>query len=505
MKSRYAKQIHPLLSACAVLLAGMILLHASSTDDQAAIPSSAPKKQAGGALPERMKNSDELYRLLDESRQQYEDGIQLIIEGNATAGEEKIKAAQDRLLSAAHQCTRSQDCEVERFFDVIAELWEMKQSAASNDASESTEPALDTDDENGQGLTFSPVEAVLPDVNRTPPLFRGKDLSELIDLNEPVKAALNDWLTRMRPNLMESFENYLFLRSAMAPVYQEAGLPEALLFGIIATETGGVVHAYSRAGAAGPLQFMRNTGRRYGLRVEDGFDMRYDPVASVKANVSYLNEQLEVLHESLEKTLAAYNGGENRLQKLNRRFKGADFWDSRFYNSLPRETRRYVPRVLAAAWLFLHPEDYNLQFPRCQTETSALTIQQDTSLDELSICFGQDLGQSNGWFRTLRNLNPRLEPEKPIKSGTEIEIPAGLKQTYNEKCIQGELINRARELHKAKYPEMLLYTVGAGDTLEKIAARYQCASQKEIGAINNLRGPKYMIRIGQTLKIPGCN
>jgi len=353
--------------------------------------------------------------------------------------------------------------------------------------------------------TDSPSATDLPDISKAPPLFRGKDLRELIDLNEPVKASLNDWLTYLRPMLMTSYENYLYLRPKMAPIYHEAGFPEALLFGIIATETGGKVHSNSSAGAAGPLQFMRGTGKRYGLTVQDGFDLRFDPVASTKANVSYLNEQLDVLNENLEKTLAAYNGGENRLRRLDRRYRGTDFWDSKFYNSLPNETRQYVPRVLAAAWLFLHPEDYNLRFPQPQIEISTLKIKKDTSLDELCICLGQEFGQSDGWFRTLRNLNPRIDAEETIKAGAEIEIPTDLKQTYEEKCLQGELVTRARELHAARYPEMITYTVRSGDTLGRIAARHRCTSQREIASLNNLRSPRYTIRIGQRLKIPGCH
>ncbi len=447
---------------------------------------------------------EDLYRRLDESCELHNEGVRLILEGDIASGERKMNIAQDRLLSGARQCAKIETCDIERFLNAFAEMLETQSDALANDALAISGRRSDDADAAEDDLPSSPSEASLPGIHAIPPLFRGRDLCELIEMNEPVKAALNDWLTWMRPDLINSYQNYVFLRGKMAPIYHDAGLPEALLFGIIATETHGIVHANSRAGAAGPLQFMRSTGRRYGLTVEDGFDMRYDPAASTKANASYLNEYLETFNESLEKTLAAYNGGENRLRRLSRRFKDADFWDSSFYNSLPGETRRYVPRVLAAAWLFLHPEDYNLEFPRYPAEISVLTIQKDTSLDELCVCFGQELGQWGGWFRTLRNLNPRLKPEETIKAGTEIEIPTGLKKIYGEKCIRGGLAERARELHEAKYPEMTIYTVAEGDTVAAIAARYPCASQRDIIAINNLRGPRYIIRVGQRLKIPGC-
>jgi membrane-bound lytic murein transglycosylase D len=503
MKTGHAKRDYRLILAGAATAAVLILTAGLLSDGRISMASWA-WGQTPEASVEELSDAKDLYGMLDQSRQEYEDGIQLTVDGDEAAGQQRIKAAQDQLLAGAQQCAKMKDCAVSRFFDAIADLRDIEQVTLFKNQTRSGASAPKSTDGGDFGPTSSSDNS-LPDISSTPPFFRGKDLCELIDLNEPVKAALNDWLTWMRPNLMTSYENYLYLRAKMAPIYHEAGLPEALLFGIIATETNGKVHAYSRSGAAGPLQFMRGTGRRYGLTVEDGFDLRYDPVASTKANVSYLNEQLAELNQSLEKTLAAYNGGENRLRRLNRQFKNTDFWDSRFYNSLPGETRQYVPRVLAAAWLFLHPEDYNLKFPKYDTETSVLKLKQDTSLDELSVCFGQELGQTDGWFRTLRNLNPRIDAEESIKAGTEIDIPANLGEIYGAKCLRGELVKLARELHEAKYPEMIIYTVRRGDTLGRIASRYRCTSQREIATLNNLRSPRYMIRVGQQLKIPGCN
>ena len=111
-----------------------------------------------------------------------------------------------------------------------------------------------------------------------------------------------------------------------------------------------------------------------------------------------INEQFEILNESFEMTLAAYNGGESRMKRLQRRYK-TGFWDQRVYYRVPRETREYVPRILAATWLFLHPEDYNLEFPVYQNELTELILKRAASLGELTICLGQ-VESANGWFRT---------------------------------------------------------------------------------------------------------
>jgi len=348
--------------------------------------------------------------------------------------------------------------------------------------------------------------APLPDTPLTGALLKGTDLRELITLNGPVQAAIDDWLTWMRPMLMQAHENYLFLRDQIAPIYEEAGLPEALLFAMMTTETGVKVHAYSRAGAAGPLQFMRSTGRKYGLDVQDGFDLRLDPAAATRANVAYLHDQLEALDDDLAKALAAYNGGENRMRALHRRHDGVGLWDSEVYYALPRETREYVPRILAAAWLYLHPEDYGLEFPSVDAATTLLTLRDEIALGELTVCLGQQ-GNRDGWFRTLRNLNPRYEPGERIPAGTEIVVPAALVETYEARCLDGPLLDTARALHDANYPdepELIVYTVRRGDTLGRIASRHSCASLGEIAAINDIRPPRYTIREGQRIKIPAC-
>jgi len=450
---------------------------------------------------------DDVYRRLSLGTARYEQGIESIVAGEEVLGEADIVAATHELTSAAAACLDSPGCEVQPFFDAFDRLLSeqgialKQQTVLLGDLQAS---ALEEDVEREPGT--SPFASSIHELGGSASVLRGTDLTEIISLNGPVNAAIDDWLTWLRPMLMESYVNYRFMREKMAPVYEQAGLPEALLFAMLATETGGKVHSYSRAGAAGPLQFMRLTGRRYGLKVVDGFDLRLDPEAATRANAAYLNDQFEVLNDSLELALAAYNGGETRVRNLHRRY-GDNIWDSKLYYSLPRETREYVPRILAAAWLFLHPEDYNLVFPTLNYETTMLDVQHEIAIDELSICLGQDQNPG-GWFRVLRNLNPRLSPGDRVEAGKQIEIPVLLVPLYEERCLAGAQIVRARELHEANYPdepELIRYTVKRGDTLGRIASRFRCASIGEIADINRVRAPRYTIRVGQTLKIPPCN
>ena len=499
-------QASKLIAVCSL---SAVLLAACTVHKQPPTTTPTPAGPAvpPGPAPEEIAARDELYSCLEAGRRQYKEGLELIVAGDEIGGEELMGAASRSLVAGAADCDMLQACDAERFVRAFDALLTEQGIALKRQTSRiaELETSIEEDIEREPGT--SPFAAAMPAMEQSVSLLRGTDLREMINLNGPVNAALDDWLTWMRPKLMESYRNYQFLRAEIAPVYEEAGLPEALLFAMIATESGGKVHSYSRAGAAGPLQFMSRTGRNYGLRTVDGFDMRLDPVAATRANVGYLNDRFAELGGDLEKALAAYNGGEGRMRTLNRRHNGTALWDSRIYYSLPRETREYVPRVLAAAWLFLHPEDYNLAWPTFETGKTTLVVEQDIAIGELSICLGQE-HSSDGWFRTLRNLNPRLKPGDRIAAGEEIVVPEILVEVYTEQCLEGELIERARALHDANYPdgsELVPYIVRRGDTLGKIAARHRCVSIRELAAINNIRPPRYIIRLGQELKVPACS
>ncbi len=154
---------------------------------------------------------------------------------------------------------------------------------------------------------------------------------------------------------MQAYENYAYLRYRMWPEYQKAGLPEAVLFGILAKESAARCTRCRVRAPVVPLQFMSATGSRFGLGVVDGFDQRFDPALSARANAAYLDEQLGVFNDNLELVLGAYNGGEGAMQRLRQDMPMPDSGMRKSMTKLSPETRDYVPMVLAAAWLFLHP------------------------------------------------------------------------------------------------------------------------------------------------------
>lgn len=483
----------------------------------AGTPSRSGRPAAGAAADENEIGA--LYTRLGVAVKRYESSAELADAGERERAAREGNAALDDLRAAAQRCQQLPGCENERFLSAFDGL--LRRDAPVAVVTGEGEKPVGEDavpEAVGEG---SPLVSDLPETARSITLLKGRPLAEIIAVNEPVKAALEEWLTQYRPNLIQAYINYQFMRELMWPEYQKAGLPEALLFGFIAKESGGKVHAVSRSGASGPLQFMYATGLRFGLTTSNGFDQRFDAALSARANAAYLNEQLRVFNNDLELVLAAYNGGEGRMGRLAGGGR-ARFWDPAVYGALAPETREYVPMVLAAAWLFMHPERYNLEFPRIDTRLGNVVLPRSMSLSELSICFGQEGGSRDGWFRALRNLNPAYDHQAAIAPGTRLAVPLVLETAFPKTCAEGPWQTLAAELHAATAPQVAMkaspvargsaaggsrsrYTVRKGDTLAAIARKHRCAGVREIASLNRLRAPSYAIKPGQTLQIPMCS
>jgi membrane-bound lytic murein transglycosylase D len=448
--------------------------------------------------------ADRLYAGLDASVGRYRDGLHKVLqEQSREDGRALMTQASADIAAGGDACVRTRGCEPQRFMAAYANLLSLRSEAL---AGANTENFSEVEPLEGD----IPALQDIPEVGRSIGMLNGVRLDQVIKVNGPIKAALQDWLTWMRPNLVDAWENYQYMRYLMWPAYEKAGLPEALMFGILAKESGGKVHAVSNAGAAGPFQFMYHTGLRFGLGSESGFDTRYDPSESARANVEYLSERFEELNHNLEFSLAAYNGGEGRMRRIAQRSRSKSFWSSEVMAQLPRETQEYVPYVLAAAWLFLHPEDYGLEFPKVDGSPGEVKLPRAMTLSEITVCLGQS-GSRDGWFRTLRNLNPRVDPNKAIAPGTTLALPASQVPVFGAQCVDGRMATLASELQRARVPGSVAhgggrkYIVRPGDTIASIAKRQGCASPQALAKANNITPPRYMIRPKQELKLVGCN
>jgi len=512
------------LAAAALLSALPLSAHALSNRDRAKVD----------ALQARMASAEKRY-----------DNA-LVLTGNGDPkGQAEGDAALEDMEDVIQECTQQRGCELGTMLASYKRLLKANADAAAPDDGEPQDDGLLEADPDHVG----PLAADVPEAARAAALLNDHrhDFDKMVEFNPAVQAGIRRWLTDLRPALLTSYENYENLRAVMWPEWQRRGLPEALLFGIMAKESNGRVHASSRAGAAGLMQFMPATGRRFGLGPDDsGFDSRFDPRSAAMASAQYLNERMGQLNRNIELALAAYNGGEGRAARVYGATGGRSFWEQGVYDQFPAETKDYVPMVIAAAWLFLHPQQYGLEFPKVNAVPATLTLSKSTTIYELTICLGST-GTRDGYMRVLRNLNPRYEPDGWIPAGTTINATTRIVGLYNRNCVSGPRADLARTLitadlnqaivrpspqsftgnvsvgdaaplagvattvatgqpapAKPKAKQSRSYKVAKGDTLGRIADKHQCEI-KALAKANGLRAPAYALRPGQMLKLVGCD
>ncbi len=469
------------------------------------------------------------------------------------AAEQKYQAAVVKLRNADPDGQRESDQALEDMEDVITAC--AKQRGCSMSSMMVTfKRLLKSDADSARGgadgdfdttLVDEPVDGndEVPDAAGAAALLSadGQRFVRMVQYNPAVQAGIRRWLTDMRVSLIQSHENYQYMRHLMSPGFERHGLPEALLFGIMAKESNGRVHSGSRAGAVGPMQFMPATGQRFGLGPDGtGFDTRYDPRLSADAAARYLNERFAELDSNIEMSLAAYNGGEGRALRVYRGSGGRNFWDADVYNQFPAETKDYVPMVIAAAWLYLHPKEYGLSFPRVDARPATLKLARPSSIYELTICLGNG-GTRDGYMRVLRNLNARYEAESYLPAGTTLNVTTRMLGLYNRHCVKGARADLARTLASSSVDSAIVrtgpvtpaeppvstfvpaaigvattvatgkpapapvreYRVQRGETLTSISRRFGCDTGR-LAQANDVAGPRYPIQPGQQLKLEGC-
>ncbi|HSD27089.1 MAG TPA: lytic transglycosylase domain-containing protein, partial [Vicinamibacteria bacterium] len=174
---------------------------------------------------------------------------------------------------------------------------------------------------------------------------RSWDLALRIVDNEHVQRELRSLTTAEREPFLEGYRRSGLYRPMILERLEAAGLPAQLSW-LPLVESWFKVRALSRASALGMWQFIASTGVRYGLERDTWVDQRLDPEKATDAAIAYLID-LHDFFGDWPKALAAYNCGEARVMRLSRQSSEyQDFWD--LYEMLPRETRRYVPRLFAA-------------------------------------------------------------------------------------------------------------------------------------------------------------
>lgn len=207
----------------------------------------------------------------------------------------------------------------------------------------------------------------------------------------------------------------------------EAGLPDDLKY-MLLVESKCISAAYSKAKASGPWQFIPSTGRRYRLRSDAIRDERRNLEMSTEAAVKYLKYLNEYQQNDWFLAMASYNAGEERIRKLLKSQKITDFWKMHG----PRETMRYVPRIITAKEIYSQPEKYlglsrkDLYIP-LETETVTVTVKE--SRRDLTL-IAEEFGT---YFLELKMLNPEFKKDFLPHGSYQIRVP---RQTCPTRCFK---------------------------------------------------------------------
>ncbi|WP_020209655.1 LysM peptidoglycan-binding domain-containing protein [Gilvimarinus chinensis] len=247
--------------------------------------------------------------------------------------------------------------------------------------------------------------------------------------------------------------------------------------------------AYSYATASGMWQFMSGTGREYGLKQNWWYDGRRDIIDSTDAALAYLERLHKLFDDNWLHALAAYNTGQGRLQRsINRNAKAGqptDFWSL----SLPRETRAYVPQLLALSKIIANPAEYDIELPEIPNAPYFVAVDIDSQLD---LARASEL--ANISMDELYLLNPgynrwATDPEGPHR----LLIPSAHAEGF---------ANALAAIPTAERISWQRYSIKRGDSLIKIAKRFN-TNPEALRTANNLKSSR--IRAGDTLLIPSAS
>ena len=244
--------------------------------------------------------------------------------------------------------------------------------------------------------------------------------------------------------------------------------------------------AYSSQRAAGLWQISPATAHHYGLEINWWYDARLDIPVATDFALNYLEELHKEFNGDWQLALAAYNGGRGRvsraLKDAERRGVATDYWSLK----LPRETRRYVPKLLALSSIIKTPEQWSLILPNLSADVSVMRV---ATGGQIELARAANLAQMEAG--ELRRLNPAhlrwaTAPEGP----GELWIPSDRISLFQDGLAQLSDDQRVEWSH---------YRIAAGDSLSAIAHRFD-TQVNLIKEVNGIQGS--FIRAGDELMIP---
>jgi len=291
-------------------------------------------------------------------------------------------------------------------------------------------------------------------------------------LTDPVVGYINYFSSRGRATLENSLIRGGRYREAIENILKDEGVPPELIY-LAQAESGFHPLALSRVGARGMWQFMASRAKGYGLQRNQWVDERQDPEKATRAAARHLKDLYNQFGDWYL-AMAAYNSGPGTVQSAVRRTGYADFWELYRRNVLPKETRNYVPIIVAVTIMTKNPSQYGLD---------KVVTDKPVPYDKIKIDYSVDLRLVAGCVdaspETLQDLNPSLlRLTTPKDREFELHLPAGTKEKYASAIAAVPRDMRVWWRY---------HNVGPNDSLESISRVYRTPA-KAIAQANSLDG-----------------
>jgi len=437
---------------------------AALTDSHRQQSAQAPQVRGESVAP--IVTPDQIDELLSRVERQYQTGLANYHAGHTDAARQNFDEAFNALLES--KLDIRSDNRLEKEFDRIVDgvnHLDLGDTAFESEAQQS-EPAP-IDETNGITPAAEPgvrakAQAEIKSTHSDLPLM----------MTDQVAGYISYFSGRGRGTFERAFARSGRYHDMMVRILSQEGVPQDLIY-LAQAESGFQPTAVSRAGARGIWQFMGSRARGYGLQRSLWVDDRQDPEKSTRAAARHLRD-LYGQFGDWYLAMAAYNSGPGTVQAAVKRTGYADFWELYRRNVLPKETRNYVPIILAVTIMTKNLSHYGFDDVSMDEPVAfdSVTVNYPVDLRLVADCVDATPAQ-------LQQLNPSLLRLSTPKEGTfELHLPAGTKSPYQTAiaAIPAEMRLWWR------YP-----TVHAGDTLASLARVYRTTA-RSIAEANQLDG-----------------
>ena len=434
----------------------------NATDRAQAAPQLATQAQVA---PQGLA-SDNVADLIARVEKDYQAGLDAFHSGETDAAKQHFDNAFNALLGS-NVDIRS-DERLEKEFDRIVE---------GVDHLDLGDLASDSDTQKSEPAPIDETNGITPSADAN---VRAKAQAEIksthsdlpLMMTDQVAGYISYFSNRGRGTFERAFARSGRYHDMMVTILKQEGVPQDLIY-LAQAESGFHPLAVSRVGARGIWQFMGSRARGYGLQHSMWVDDRQDPEKSTRAAARHLRD-LYAQFGDWYLAMAAYNSGPGTVQAAVKRTGYADFWELYRRNVLPKETRNYVPIILAVTIMTKNLSQYGFD---------DVSMDEPTPYDRVSINYPVDLRLVaecvDATPAQLQELNPSLlRLTTPREGKFELHLPVGSKEKYQTAIA-------------AIPPDMRLWwryhKVQPGDTLASLGRTYRVTA-KSIAATNHLEG-----------------